>query len=185
MAVFLTKRGTKIFPLPSSTTVGDVITWDDKEWIVVHYDTANRLNYLMSKDIVSDIEVHDYHEFYTYDSSNLFDAVLDYQQNQMSSDALELCKSVAIERTSAKVFIATQAQVTGGFSYFPSNTAATDRRVALYKGNPLQWWTSSKYNDRYAWYVRQSGVVDPFDLDEHGGSYNYFAGFRPCVCVQM
>lgn len=172
MAVFLTGSSMiSLFPKPSSTTPGDIIEWDDKEWLVCHYDSSNNRVYLIAKDIVSKTI---FGSNATYAGSTLASAAADYQSNNMSAAALKMCVNVTVNGVTSKVFVPSYEQMSGGFSWFNNNT----NRIANYQGSANWYCTSSPYNSGGVWSVGNNGGLDNVSPSTSNG-------FRPCVCVQM
>lgn len=162
-----------IFPAPSSHTPGDVITWDSKRWLVCHYDSSTNRVYLIAKDIIS---MTYFGNNVTYVGSSLAAECTRYQTNNMSAAALDMCANVTVEGVTAKVFVPSRNQMSGGFSWF----ATQANRIAYYNGSINYYWTSTGGSP--SWPMAYCVISD--------GSLSSFApmtsyGFRPCVCVQL
>lgn len=167
---------------PSSHTPGDIITWDNKEWLVCHYDSGQNRVYLISKDVVS---TSIFGSSKNYLGSTLAQVAANYQANSMSAEALEMCVDVTVPNqgastdVTAKVFVPSYDQMygaSGGFGWFYDNNA---RRIAQYNGSDHGYWTCSGYLNKSMFIVNRYGRLTA-SLD-----YDQSTGFRPCVCVQL
>lgn len=161
-------------PWPSSHTPGDVITWDDKEWLVCHYDSTNNRVYLIASYTVDNSVFGNNN---TYAGSTLAARCTTYQNESMSAEALAKCVDVTVNGVTAKVFVPSYEQFNGGFSWFNSDA---HRKVSGAAGYLNYYWTSSAHESSgRAWHVYQGGDFN----------FNYATskslGFRPCVCVQL
>lgn len=170
----------KFFSPPSSHTLGDIITWDNKEWLVCHYDSMQNQVYLISKDVVSTCI---FGSSKNYLGSTLAQVAANYQANNMSAEALEMCVDVTVPNqgastdVTAKVFVPNYDQMSGQFRWFDYDINA--RRIAQYNGSNCGYWTSSGYLSRSMWNVNTSGKLNTTL------NYSNSTGFRPCVCVQL
>ena len=169
-------------PLSGTLAVGNIVTFDNKVWRVVHND--NNLWYLGLETIVNyAVYANDTYRSTYYFGSNLRQTCINYL-NEFSSEAQAIMQPVRIQATSTdvsdKVFIPTQQmvirdQLDTAFSYYNS----TDRRIAKdASGNPITWWLSS-------------GVSGAHEVSEQGyigkvkNPYYMASGFRPHICIQV
>lgn len=170
------------FPKPVWNALGDVITWDDKQWLVCHYDSALNQVYLIAENIISET-IFGSNAFYK--NSTLASVANDYQNNQMSTGALSRCVNVTVPNlgsdfdVTAKVFVPSYEQMkNGGFSWFNSDS----RRKAKYKSTYTAYYESSPVSTTSTTSVR---VVSVDGVASAQGMCTGTRGFRPCVCVQM
>ena len=152
--------------------VGNLIKFDNKIWICVHYDNNTKYLYLGARDIISLTTFGDNN---VYNGSTLARVAKNYQNNNMSSSALSYCANITVNGVTAKVFVPSYEQVNGGFSYFNGNST----RIAYYNGSANNWWTSSPYVSSRAYYVCSDGGIDSY----HGVGSSY--GFRPFVALAL
>ena len=147
-------------PDKDSLTVGNNITWTDQQWIVSHKTTDEC--YLTLKGL---------------SGSSSWDNLQDKCESFASkfTEEQKAClKSVTAGNTSGKVFVATSAQMDGGFSYFNSDSR---RRVGD------AYWTSSEGTVNhldFVWYVDADGSIHCV-----GTLQPYSYGFRPSVCIDL
>ena len=140
--------------------VGDIMTFADQQWIVSH-KTASEA-YLTLQGLSGES---------TWD--NLDGTCQTWENSRLSSSQKAILKTITAGNTSGKVFVATKAQMNGGFSYFNSNS-----RRNLDKS----YWTSTKDGSFNAWCVLTDGSIESSD--------NYFnlsssIGFRPSICIDL
>lgn len=146
------------WPDKSRLTLGNTITFANKEWIVSHVTETEA--YLTLKGLSGSSSWDD-----LLSTCNTF-------ANQLNEAQKACLKSVTAGNTSGKVFVATKDQMNGGFSYFNS----TGRRsVGGY------YWTSTNSSFRYAWVVSSDGYIGDYD----GADKSRSVGFRPSVCVDL
>lgn len=169
-------------PLSGTLAVGNIVTFDNKVWRVVHND--NNLWYLGLETISTKV-VYANSEYttYYYSESNLRQTCINYL-NEFSSEAQAIMQPVRIQATltdvSDKVFIPTRQMVlrdlvNTAFSYYNSN----DRRIAKdASGNPITWWLSSGVSG--ADEVQKLGQISKVD-----NPYYMTSGFRPHICIQV
>ena len=142
--------------------IGTNIHWAGHNWIVSHVTSAEVYLTLNGIDGNS-----------TWD--NLQDACTTFA-NSLTEAQKACLKSVTAGNTSGKVFVATRAQINGGFSYFRSNS---HRRL-----NSV-YWTSTEYNSYHAWSVITDGSLDTTYTYFYHDAKSYPYGFRPSVCVDL
>lgn len=167
------------FPPPSSHTPGDIITWDNKKWLVCHYDSSTNRVYLITSDTVDNCKFNT-NGSSTYAGSILAARCTTYQNESMSTDALNMCVDVTVDDVTAKVFVPGLVQMQAetypnqGFSWFNSDS---HREVAGAMGYYAYYWTSSAYSSRRVYRVYNGSLGNTTTNTTHG--------FRPCVCVQL
>ena len=148
------------WPALEDLTLGNNIIWADKQWIVSHVTSSEA--YLTLKGLSGSSIWYDLQDACTNFASQL-------------TEAQKGClKSVAAGNTSGIVFVATRAQMDGGFSYFTSNSRRSARSEYL---------TSSDYNVMYAFGVNSDGSIYYGSEDYSKGSLP--RGFRPSVCIDL
>lgn len=146
-------------PDKSSLTLGNTVTFANKQWIVSHVTETEA--YLTLSGLSGKYAWYDLQQECTSFANQLNEA----QKNCL--------KSVTAGNTSGKVFVATKDQMDGGFAYFNSDSR---RSIGSW------YWTStteSFSND--VWIVRSEGNL-------FTGNYQYKStsqGFRPSVCIDL
>lgn len=163
-------------PLVGDLAVGNLVTFDNKSWRVVHQEGTYW--YLASENIVSRTPFGSNN---VYKNSTLANVATTYESEQLSTTAKEYCIDVTVENVTGKVFIPTYDQCNGGFEYYNSNT----NRLCYYEGYTISWWTSSRG-------TKTSGTVYGIRTDgsiyEYGNGYGYLSdndGFRPHICLNI
>lgn len=158
--------------LDGTLAVGNLITFDNKTWRVIHND-GNKW-YLALSIIVTNVYFNPPTADSIYEGSNLAKKCVSWMNENLSTTALEYCIDVTVESVTAKVFIPTFEQVKGGFSYYNSNA----NRICQLNEVNSKWWTSSSNTEDYARYVNDHGS---FGYD----SFIINCGFRPHICIQV
>ena len=163
-------------PLVGDLAVGNLVTFDNKEWRVVHQEGT--LWYLATSDIVDTVSFGSNN---VYKDSTLANRCVSWMNENLSATALEYCNDVTVENVTNKVFIPTYTQVNGGFSYYNSNT----NRICNLNGSAKVWWISSPG-------TKTSGTVYGVRTDgsiyEYGNGYGYLSdsyGFRPHIVINI
>lgn len=160
-------------PLVGELKVGNLVTFDNKEWRVVHQDQEGTHWYLAAEEIYSLTSFGSNKRYY---GSTIAGVAATYESEQLSETAKEYCLDVTVNNVTNKVFVPSYEQVNGGFSYYNSNA----NQICNYKGNKYSWWTSSpSSNDSiFVYYVSNSGGVG------HAAPDNSY-GFRPHICINF
>lgn len=148
------------WPALKDLIVGNNISWANQRWIVSH-KTADAC-YLTLKGLSGNS---------TW--TNLQSACTSFARK--FTEAQRVClKSVRAGNTHGIVFVATEDQMDGGFSYFNS--------IGRRNLNEA-YWTSTEINSGYAWYVDSYGNLNS---DFYGvGNESDSHGFRPSVCIDL
>lgn len=159
-------------PLVGDLAVGNLVTFDNKEWRVVHQEGTHW--YLAAKDIYSITS------FSTgglaYKNSTLANVASTYESEQLSTIAKEYCLDVTVEDVTAKVFVPTYNQCNGGFEYYNSNT----NRICNYNSSARAWWMSDRYGTSGGIrYVYATGEITGSSTPTLGN------GFRPHICINV
>ena len=174
---------------PSSTTVGNVITWDNKTWRIVHYDTSSKLLYLLLEGAYSKPQGWQSHGSQTpiyYLYSNAYKEAMKFQ-DELSSDALAMIVPTTIDNSaggyngdvsSSKAFVPSVTHIYT-FSYFKNNPSA---RILYVNGQASDWWTSTVSD---YWEGDVDCVTTTGSITSNYGISGYSAYIRPCVAVQM
>ena len=144
------------WPDKSQLTLGNTITWADQQWIVVHVTSTEV--YLTLKGLSGNSEF-----------SKLQNSCTNFA-NRFTESQKNCLKNVRAGNTYGKVFVATSAQMDGGFSYFNSDSRRSVGDV---------YWMSGSDSTYFAWYVDRDGSTAYSD-----NKLNAF-GFRPSVCVDL
>ena len=145
-------------PDKGSLTLGNIVTFAGKQWIVSHVTSTEA--YLTLKGL------SDQPTWY-----KLQDTCTNFAVNQLTDAQKNCLKSVTAGNTSGKVFVATRDQMDGGFGYFNNDGP---RSVGS------SYWTSSEVTTSLAWLVESTGHISDLDYIK---SYSY--GFRPSVCIDL
>lgn len=159
--------------LDGTLAVGNLVTFDNKTWRVVH-NNGNKW-YLALSTIA-----------YTYIPGGINVAQLhlitkcEEWLDNFSDDAKKLMVDVTIDypKYTCKVFIPTYAQVSYGgnvFSYYKNNI---EHRKCQYNGAYTSWWTCTMDEDGFLGCITESG-----DLSFADSLQKY--GFRPHMCITV
>lgn len=148
------------WPDKSQLTLGNTVTWAGYDWIVSH-KTADAC-YLTLKGLSGNS---------TW--TNLQSACTSFA-SKFTAEQKACLKSVTAGNTHGIVFVATEDQMDGGFSYFNS--------IGRRNLNEA-YWTSTKSGSIYAWYVNSYGYLNSDYYS--GGNLSFSYGFRPSVCVDL
>ena len=158
-------------PLSGDLAVGNLVTFDDKSWRVVHNEGTKW--YLASSTISENTQ---FGSNTVYKVSTLANKCASYLNN-FSANAQSFMQNVTVNGVTAKVFVPSFEQVSGGFSYYNSN----DNRICDYdqpNASKAYWWTSSPYLED----TGRSYCVD--DIGMFSASYIWDNhGFRPHICI--
>ena len=146
-------------PDKGSLTLGNTVTFADKQWIVSH--VTNTEAYLTLSDLLG-----------RYTWNYLQNACTTFANSSLTEAQRGCLKSITAGNTSGKVFVATYDQMDGGFSYFNSDSKRRTGSV---------YWTSTEADSVDAWYVRSDGRLSSNSFDDKSTSY----GFRPSVCIDL
>lgn len=158
-------------PLVGDLSVGNLVTFDNKEWRVVHQEGTRYylgLNSLVGSEIFGNNS--------TYAGSNLAAKAKNYETDTMSATALEYCVDTTVEEVTGKVFAATYDQMNGGFSYFTTN----ESRVCTLNGTATTYWTSSKHPSN----TSSVANVDSAGNISYQGPSSFANSFRPFICIK-
>lgn len=152
-------------------TVGSTITFKGKKWIVAHKSGNNIY--------VSDSVIESLTQFggqADYIGSTLASVAASFQRNlALTAAEQNLIPDTNINGISAKIVVAGQVQMNGGWNYFNSNA----RRICKYNGSAQIYWTSSPSDSGTAWVVAADGSL--VDGARSGATY----GFRPSICLPV
>lgn len=155
----------KPFELPdrSQLTLGNTITWADKQWIVVSNPTSTACNLtLASLDGTSTF-------------SGLKTTCSNWASTNLNEKQLAALRSISAGNTSGKVFVATADHMNGGFAYFNS----ADKRKST-----DTYWTSTQETKLFyeqPQYVDANGNV----TSDRNTDVGMTKGFRPSVQIDM
>ena len=157
--VQMTFINTTYAPNKPDLTLGNVISWAGQTWIVSHVTSTEA--YLTRQALDGESGW-----------GNLQSACNNWA-SKLNASARAYLKSVTAGNTSGNVFVATYAQMNGGFSYFNSNGRRSINE---------NYWTSTADGSYDAWFVDRNGRLyssdDYFNLSEP-------LGFRPSVCIDL
>ena len=158
----------------TGASVGSTVLFNNTYWTVVHMVPAAPSGYTVYLALATMTQTTQFGSNNVYAGSTLASKCTTYY-NSMAADSKALCLGVSVEGVTAKVFVASYAQVNGGFSHFNSNA----NRICNYNGNPYPWWTSSPGSSGGVYYVKAVGSV------RNGGYPSDTYGFRPFVAVKI
>lgn len=157
-------------PISGNVAVGNIVTFDNKEWRVVH-NNGNQW-YLASSTIVEKVM---FGSDNVYKGSTIANRCVSWMNENLSANALYYCSEITVENVTNKVFIPTYPQINGEFSYYNSDA----NRICYYNGQQEQWWASSPGASGYVYCVsRYDGYISTANL-------KYANGFRPHVCITL
>lgn len=145
------------WPDKSQLTLGNNINWAGEQWIVSHVTSTEV--YLTLKYLDGNCSFN----YLQYTAST-------WANEHFTDDQLQCLKWIRAGTTNGKVFVATSAQMDGGFSYFNSESRRSVGSI---------YWTSTIGGSSYAWYVGSDGHINY--SDNQSNSY----GFRPSVCIDL
>lgn len=157
------------WPDKSQLTLGNTITWAGQEWIVSH--VTSREAYLTLKGLSSSSQKK-------WDDLQDNCDKFEYRMSMAQNTSLACLKTVDSGNTFGKVFVASYNQMSGGFSYFNSDSR---RKVAGAFGMGERYWTSTSWDSSEAYGVDSDGNISP---GTHYDKSNPI-GFRPSVCVNL
>lgn len=164
-----------VFTVP--TTLGSILSWAGYQWIVVHVE--GDMVYLACTTIYELCQFSSGSNYY-YGGSHLVTRVREFEKS-LPADDLAKAETIYVSGMEEKIWVATYAQMNGGFQYFNSNA----RRVCNYNGTPGIYWTRTNLSGDYYRYVYTVNTDGSF-LDHSYGGYpaSYAAGFRPFVAFK-
>lgn len=142
-------------PDMSSLTIGNTVTFADKEWVVSH--KTDDIFYLTLNGVLSDS---------TWD--DLQNACTNFE-NSLTETQKACLKNITAGNTSGKVFVATKDQMDGGFDYFNSDSQRNVGSV---------YWTSSEIDSFDAWGVDSDGYLGKYSYGKSNS-----IGFRPSIAI--
>ena len=142
-------------PDMSSLTIGNTVTFADKEWVVSH--KTDDIFYLTLNGVLSDS---------TWD--DLQNACTTFA-NSLTETQKACLKNITAGNTSGKVFVATKDQMDGGFDYFNSDSQRNVGSV---------YWTSSEIDSFDAWGVDSDGYLGKYSYGKSNS-----IGFRPSIAI--
>lgn len=150
-------------------TVGSVITFKSKNWIVTHKSGSN---IYVSDYVIESTTKFGSHN--TYAGSTLENVAAVFQSDLgLTTTEQLLIPNTIVNGVTAKVFVASYEQMNGGWSYFNSNA----RRICNYKGTAQWYWTSSPVSSTGIWVVNDDGSFSTYYDPGNPGA------FRPSICL--
>lgn len=195
----------RIALLMNNPPVGSVTTFAGFDWVVVHWDTANRNMYFMLKDIYTRTTWADSASEHTpYENSNVKAELVNFEnlleiRLVVNLDTIELfdVSSVLVKRNGSFAFIPTKEELQS-FAFFRQKAVASDNSGISFCGNAIvaaeknsrdiiAWWLSGvgPVADDDCWFVGILGT--PASLSgvafETDSSNQY--GVRPFICMKM
>lgn len=165
-------------PLSGDLVVGNTVTFDDKEWLVVHND--GNLWYLALSKLPEGYRITSpgSNSSGKYVGSTIETKVIAWETANLSELALQFCEDVTVENATHKVFLPTYTQVKTTFSHYAA--AEANRICTVYINNTdtkYDWWVSTPAGSAY-WYQ----VTDVGKLQQYSNSGS--AAIRPHVCIK-
>lgn len=164
-------------PLVGDLAVGNLVTFDNKEWRVVHQEGTHW--YLSATKIINNTI---YGKTTAFTQATIFESATAFK-NTFSAQALDYIVDITIEDTPCTVWIPSEDELNGGFSYFTgTNSELSDKRKRKFgtSGN-MPWWTRSNRSAGgfYKRYVTSTGTFsETSSLD----TTKY--GFVPFICIK-
>ena len=172
------KPTSNLIPLSGNLTVGNTVTFDDKEWVVVHND--GNLWYLALSKIPENCRIispgSNSNEKYV--GSTIEAKVTEWETANLSALALQFCEDVTVENATHKVFLPTYTQVKTTFSHYAA--AEANRICTVYVNNTdtaWDWWLSTPAGTYYWYEVTKVGKLNQYS---NTGS----AAIRPHICIR-
>lgn len=136
--------------------VGNIMTFAGQQWIISHKTETEA--YLTLNGLSGNSTWN-----------NLDSTCQTWENNHLNASQKAILKTITAGNTSGYVFVATESQMDGGFSYFNSN----DRREL-----GVSYWTSTETNSLNSRLVTSNGGINSTAKD---GSI----GFRPSICINL
>lgn len=162
-------------PLSGDLAVGNLVTFDDKSWRVVHNDGTKW--YLASENIIENTvfgngTVNYYQSTLASKCTSYLSNFSELAQKYMIDVTVKLAKDVT-----AKVFIPTREQILSEFTYYNTNA----NRIATLNGTASIWWLSGSTSQDIITYVCRVLASGSTDYGAYQSSFSY--GFRPHICI--
>ena len=136
--------------------VGQVVTFAGLQWIVSHKTPSEC--YLTAQTLQNNP---------TWD--NLQTTCQSFESTHLTTNQKAFLKQVEAGNTNGYVFVATDDQMKGEFSYFNSNSRRRAGDV---------YWTSTEFSEISAWCVNAGGTIS--DIEK-----SYSLRFRPSICFDL
>lgn len=169
------KTDTKAYT--GTLSVGNTITCMGKSWIVCDQSSNNYCLALNEIDSLSDFGGSN-----VYSESILARCARQYESDLSAAylDIMSICAfNTTVSGVTAKVFVASQEQMNGGFSYFINN----ERRKCKYGREYSYYWTSSPaQSTNNLWAISTTGT---FDNSDFYASPRASIGFRPFIWLSL
>ena len=164
-------------PLVGNLAVGNLVTFDNKEWRVVHQEGTH---WYLGYTEINNLTI--YGKTTAFTKATIFESATAFK-NTFSAQALEYIVDVNIEDTPCTVWIPSEDELNGGFSYFTgTNSELSDKRKRKFgtSGN-MSWWTRSNRSAGgfYKRYVTSTG-----DISETSNLDTTKYGFVPFICIK-
>ena len=163
------------YRINSQATAGQYITIGTRQYIIAHADSNNV--YVVLRYFESS-EQFDFDGDATYRESTIAAKCSSWFSDEVPSvwkSTANAFTKVYTEGVTAECFIPTKDQVNGDWEYFSTQT---NRRFYLTDGNSANWWTSTKFNTLFAWYLWAE------DCLFYEGSLTMSYGFRPALAIK-
>ena len=164
-------------PLVGDLAVGNLVTFDNKEWRVVHQEGTH---WYLGYTKINNLTI--YGKTTAFTQATIFESATNFKDT-LSAQALEYICDVNIEGTPCTVWIPSEDELNGGFSYFTgTNSELYDKRKREFgtSGN-MAWWTRSNRSAGgfYKRYVTSTGRID-----ETSSLDTSRYGFVPFICIK-
>lgn len=153
--------------------LGNYVYFKGYEWLVCHEISSTRIRYLITKDIVKNVQ------WGTTDNTTG-----GYAASRIKRECTNFANTLGVNSLDyvvdtgvGKVFIPTKDQMngkSGGFSWFDSNF----KRIAKYNGSASDYWTATPHDSWNVWNVDSSGNLN------YNRSASCLNGFRPCIAIR-
>lgn len=164
-------------PLVGDLAVGNLVTFDNKEWRVVHQEGTH---WYLGYTKINNLTI--YGKSTAFTKATIFESATNFKDT-LSAQALEYICDVNIEGTPCTVWIPSEDELNGGFSYFTgTNSELYDKRKREFgtSGN-MAWWTRS---DRSAGGFYKRYVTSTGRIDETSSLDTSRYGFVPFICIK-
>lgn len=154
--------------------LGSTVAMGGHQWVVCHIDYDGKIFYLLDAIVESTTK---FGSTNNYPGSTLAGVAASFESN-LPSNVLSKLLTVNVSGVSAKVFVPTLTQYSGGFNLFTSDSIDKNR-IGYYKGVINRVWTSSPNNGGNVPYVDTDGSF------YNNGNISNSNGFRPCVALAL
>ena len=164
-------------PLVGDLAVGNLVTFDNKEWRVVHQEGTH---YYLGATKINNTTI--YGKTTAFTQATIFESATAFKDT-LSAQALEYIVDITIEDTPCTVWIPSEDELSGGFSYFTGTDSeiADKRKLEFGTSGNMPWWTRSN-RSAGGFYKRYVTATGTFSETSSLDTTKY--GFVPFICIK-